>query len=85
MLSPGPDMVLVMSNTLRGDRRTFRIEEATLLVTAMVGTSALFWLAFVTTLHLRAVRNLLSGSRRLVDRAFGALLIALGVRIAVDR
>jgi RhtB (resistance to homoserine/threonine) family protein len=59
--------------------------EAAVLVATMVATSALFWVAFVNTLHLPRVRSLLAGSRRLVDRAFGALLIALGVRIAIER
>jgi RhtB (resistance to homoserine/threonine) family protein len=60
-------------------------QQAAVLVAAMVATSALFWLVFVYTLHLPKVRTLLSGSRKLIDRAFGALLIALGVRVALER
>jgi threonine/homoserine/homoserine lactone efflux protein len=30
-------------------------------------------------------RNALAGSRKLVDRVFGAVLIALGLRVALER
>jgi threonine/homoserine/homoserine lactone efflux protein len=59
--------------------------EAAVLVVAMVATSASFWLAFVYTLHLPKVRGVLAGSRKLVDRVFGGLLIALGLRVAAER
>ncbi len=72
----------VFTQVIRPDTPGF---EAAVLVVAMVATSALFWWVFVNTLHLPRVRTVLAGSRRLVDRAFGALLIALGVRIAIER
>ncbi|HKU42920.1 MAG TPA: LysE family translocator [Polyangiales bacterium] len=53
------------------------------LVAAMVATSALFWVVFVCGLQLPPVRSLLRRSRRTVDRVFGALLIALGLRVAL--
>lgn len=53
------------------------------LVTAMVTTSALFWVVFVYGLQLPPVRSLLQRSRKTVDRVFGALLIALGLRVAL--
>ncbi len=57
-------------------------ERALLLIGAMVATSALFWVAFVATLHLPPVRALLARSRVAVERTFGALLILLGLRVA---
>jgi threonine/homoserine/homoserine lactone efflux protein len=56
--------------------------EVVILVLAMVATSAVFWLAFVYTLHLPAVRGFLGKSRRAVEGVFGALLLLLGLRIA---
>jgi len=58
---------------------------ASVLVAAMVSTSALFWLLFVSTLHLPQVRGLLTRSRKIIDRVFGGLLIALGLRVAIER
>lgn len=51
----------------------------------MVTTSALFWLALMSTLHLPRVCNVFSASRVWVDRVFGAVLLALGLRIASQR
>jgi threonine/homoserine/homoserine lactone efflux protein len=48
----------------------------------MVATSALFWLLFVATLHLSWVRERLARSRRTLERAFGVLLVLLGLRVA---
>lgn len=56
-----------------------------ILVAAMLTTSGSFWLLFVHTLHMPRIRGVLTRSRRLVDRVFGAVLIALGVRIAIER
>ncbi|HKP59749.1 MAG TPA: LysE family translocator [Polyangiales bacterium] len=53
------------------------------LVAAMVTTSALFWVLFVHGLALPPVRVLLQRSRKTVDGIFGALLIALGLRVAL--
>jgi threonine/homoserine/homoserine lactone efflux protein len=57
---------------------------AAVLVATMVATSALFWLVFVATLHLPAVRDLLARSRQTVERAFGVLLVLLGLRVAAQ-
>jgi threonine/homoserine/homoserine lactone efflux protein len=57
---------------------------AAVLVAAMVATSALFWLVFVATLHLPAVRGLLARSHQTVARAFGVLLVLLGLRVAAQ-
>jgi RhtB (resistance to homoserine/threonine) family protein len=53
------------------------------LVAAMVATSALFWVLFVYGLQLPPVRSLLQRWGKAIDRAFGALLIALGLRVAL--
>jgi RhtB (resistance to homoserine/threonine) family protein len=53
-----------------------------LLIAAMVATSALFWAVFVATLHLPPVRALLARFRVVLERAFGILLILLGLRVA---
>ena len=42
------------------------------LVSAMVSTSALFWLAFVASLHLAPVRRWVARSRRAVTRSSAA-------------
>ncbi|MCA1298438.1 LysE family translocator [Stappia indica] len=55
-----------------------------LLVAVMMGISAGFWLIFVQTLDLRLVRKSLESSQRAVARVFGALLIALGLRVALS-
>lgn len=57
---------------------------ALILIVAMVATSALFWLAFVASLHLAPVRQWLARSRRAVDGVFGALLVMLGLRVATQ-
>lgn len=59
--------------------------EAAVLVVAMIATSALFWLALVNTLHWPRIRNMFSTSRAWIDRVFGAVLIALGLRVAAER
>jgi len=58
--------------------------QTALLVLAMLATSAAFWLLFVSTLHLQAVRNLLTLSRRGVDTVFGGILLLLAVQVARD-
>lgn len=57
---------------------------AALLISAMVATSALFWVVFVATLHLPPVRALMARSRVALERAFGVLLILLGLRVAAQ-
>ncbi|MDD9944005.1 MAG: LysE family translocator [Myxococcales bacterium] len=54
------------------------------LILSMVATSALFWLAFVHTLHLPPVRNWLARFQRLIQRIFGTLLILAGLRVATS-
>ena len=58
--------------------------EALVLIVAMLLTSALFWLAFVHTLHLPPVRDLITRFRVTVERVFGALLVLLGLRVAAS-
>jgi len=56
------------------------------LILAMTMVSASFWAIFVATLDRPAVRESIRRSRKIVDRIFGALLIALGLRVAaLDR
>jgi threonine/homoserine/homoserine lactone efflux protein len=57
--------------------------ETALLIAVMVGVSAVFWIVFIETLHLPAVRNRLDGSRVALIRAFGIVLIAFGARVAM--
>jgi RhtB (resistance to homoserine/threonine) family protein len=57
---------------------------AVALVSAMVLTSAAFWLVFVATLHLPPVRTVLARSRQTLERAFGVVLVLLGLRVAAQ-
>jgi len=54
-----------------------------LLVLVMMLVSASFWLVFVQTLDSGVVRSLLVRSQKAINRLFGGLLIALGLRVAV--
>ncbi|MGH6853941.1 MAG: LysE family translocator [Aestuariivirga sp.] len=57
---------------------------ATLLLIAIsMSISALFWVFFVYTLDLRVIRKTLERCQRAVTRIFGAVLIFLGIRLAV--
>jgi RhtB (resistance to homoserine/threonine) family protein len=58
--------------------------QTAILIAAMISTSALFWVAFVFALQLGRVREVVARSRRAVDRAFGVLLIAVGLRVATQ-
>jgi len=58
--------------------------EVALLVLAMWTTSALFWVFFVRAVAAGALRDLLERFRVAIERTFGAILIALGVRVAVS-
>jgi threonine/homoserine/homoserine lactone efflux protein len=58
--------------------------DSLILVATMVSVSASFWLLFVQTLHLPAIRERLRKYNRAVDRAFGVLLLAIAVRVALD-
>lgn len=56
------------------------------LIGVMVMVSVLFWLLFVQTLGTSFVRRVLDRGQKTVNRIFGALLVALGIRVAfVDR
>jgi RhtB (resistance to homoserine/threonine) family protein len=57
---------------------------AVALVATMVLTSAAFWFVFVATLHLPPVRTLLARSRQTLERAFGVVLVLLGLRVAAQ-
>ncbi|HEV8394859.1 MAG TPA: LysE family translocator [Vicinamibacterales bacterium] len=52
------------------------------LVCSMMLVSASFWLLFVSTLDRPVVREWFARSQRNLNRAFGGLLILLGVRVA---
>ena len=54
-----------------------------ILVMCMKTVSAAFWVVFVYTLDQPTVRRLLQSSQQVVTRIFGALLIGLGLRVAV--
>ena len=54
-----------------------------LLVICMMVVSASFWLFFVYTLDRPIIREFIDRSQRMVNRVFGALLIALGLRVAL--
>ncbi|MBM3517474.1 MAG: LysE family translocator [Alphaproteobacteria bacterium] len=53
------------------------------LIVVMMAISGSFWLCFVYALDSHLVRNALESSQRVVNVVFGALLIALGARVAV--
>lgn len=55
-----------------------------ILVSAMIATSALFWLVFVATLERAAVRRFIARARRGVDATFGIVLVALAVRVVLS-
>ena len=59
--------------------------QTALLVAVMMSVSAIFWIAFVQTLHLPAIRAAVQNSTAAIDRVFGVVLIALGARIAMLR
>jgi RhtB (resistance to homoserine/threonine) family protein len=54
------------------------------LICVMMLVSACFWLCFVHTLTRAGVRGLVHRSQQTVSRVFGALLIALGLRVALS-
>jgi len=53
------------------------------LVATMATVTAAFWLVFVFTLGSSPVRRALERGRMALDRIFGVLLIALGIRVAL--
>ena len=53
------------------------------LIAVMVTISTLFWLLFVQTLGTPFVRRVPNRGQRTVNRIFGALLVALGIRVAL--
>lgn len=54
-----------------------------ILILTMTLISTSFWLLFVLTLDRPFVRDLLENNQCAVNRVFGALLIGLGIRIAL--
>ncbi|MDA0678963.1 MAG: LysE family translocator [Proteobacteria bacterium] len=54
-----------------------------ILIACMVAVSTSFWLFFVATLDHPAVRKFIERFQQVTNRIFGALLIALGVRVAL--
>jgi threonine/homoserine/homoserine lactone efflux protein len=56
---------------------------AMILIATMVSVSAAFWVVFVQTLHLPAIRARLRRWNRAIDRSFGVLLLALAIKIAL--
>jgi threonine/homoserine/homoserine lactone efflux protein len=55
---------------------------AAAMILAMMATSASFWLVFVLTLEQSWMRRGLGRFHGAVERVFGAVLIALGIRVA---
>jgi len=53
------------------------------LILTMIAVSASFWLFFVYTLDRPIIRNVIGRSQRTVSRIFGALLVLLGIRVAL--
>ncbi len=56
--------------------------EKLVLIAVMIGVSTLFWIVFIHTLHLPAIRSGLSKARDSIERVFGIALIFLGLRVA---
>lgn len=54
-----------------------------LLVVTMMLVSAVFWLFFVYTLDRPIIRKFIERFQQVVSRIFGALLVFLGVRVAL--
>jgi threonine/homoserine/homoserine lactone efflux protein len=57
--------------------------QTTLLITVMVGVSAVFWIVFVQTLHLPMIRAGLDKSKVAINRVFGVVLILFGATVAM--
>lgn len=57
------------------------VAELVMLVCTMLGVSAVFWVLFVYVLQISSVRARLRAAGRWINRAFGTVLIALGVRL----
>ena len=57
--------------------------QTTLLITVMVGVSAVFWIVFIQTLHLPMIRAGLDKSKVAINRAFGVVLILFGAKVAM--
>lgn len=53
------------------------------LILTMMMVSAVFWVFFIFTLDRAFVRGLIERSQHIVSRVFGALLVYLGIRVAV--
>ena len=58
--------------------------QTALLVATMLSVSATFWLIFVSVLRLRSVGEAPESSFETLQRVFGVMLMALGLRVAVS-
>jgi threonine/homoserine/homoserine lactone efflux protein len=56
-----------------------------LFVLAMMTVSASFWLLFVYTLDRPVIRRSVERSQLTVNRIFGALVLLMGLRVAMSR
>ena len=72
-----------MISQLIGPETSFA--QSVLLIAVMMGVSAVFWVVFVQTLHLRAIHDRIRRWGAIVDRAFGVALIALALQVALLR
>jgi RhtB (resistance to homoserine/threonine) family protein len=59
------------------------LTQMALLIVVMMTVSAMFWVIFVQTLHLPAVRAGVSGWKTAINRVFGVALILVGARVAM--
>ena len=72
-----------MFSQLIGPETSFA--QSVLLIAVMMGVSAVFWVVFVQTLHLRAIHDRIRRWGAIVDRVFGVALIALALQVALLR
>ena len=59
--------------------------QTTVLIAVMVSVSAIFWVVFIQTLHMPMIRAKLDGSKVVIARVFGVVLILFGAKIALLR
>ena len=59
------------------------VGQTLVLIAVMLSVSTVFWVLFVQTLHLPAIRARMTKSRVFVDRAFGLVLLVLGAKVAL--
>jgi len=59
--------------------------EKGMLASIFVGESALYWPLVVMLLQSKIMRDLFSRAQRVIDRTCGAMLIGLGLKVALSR